>query len=129
MPKVIEAEDLFARMVYSHTARPITINEVTSMVGPGWHTIVTELVAELLELGWTGELGQIKEKFGGLRFYAWNTTVAMDELIAKAEEQSFTICEDCGKPGRTDGWGGKWIKTLCKTHGEALEAEHEAQNP
>lgn len=57
---------------------------------------------------------QVKEKFGGLRFY---TTCVIDEaqlLIDEAEELSFTICEDCGQPGKPRGGG--WIRTLCDEH-------------
>lgn len=55
---------------------------------------------------------QIKEKFGGLRFYTNKYTPDLRNLISTAEELSFKTCEICGKPGETSGTG--WISTLCK---------------
>jgi hypothetical protein len=80
-------------------------------VDPGWVPIVDKLITELLALGWDGDLHQVKEKFGGLRFYVGAATPEMIKLIHAAEVETFTICEGCGKPGvqRTGGW----IKTLC----------------
>ena len=130
MPKVVEAEDLIGRLTYQ--GHFCTRQQILDDVGAGWHPLVSKLIDDLLDLGWDGSVAQVKEKFGGLRFYAGfgsspGVTLAMDDLIDKAQEQSFTICEDCGKPGRTDGWGGMWVKTLCDTHGKALEAEHDGQ--
>lgn len=54
---------------------------------------------------------QIKEKYGGLRFY---TTYGNDEifkLIDEAEEKSTKICERCGNPGVLRG--NSWLYTLC----------------
>jgi hypothetical protein len=55
-------------------------------------------------------VSQVKEKFGGLRFYMTFQTDRMDELIEIAEEESYTLCEECGKPGKPIGM---WIRTLC----------------
>lgn len=60
---------------------------------------------------------QIKEKFGGLRFYMHGATEAMNNLIDQAELDSFKICESCGKPGEVRPGG--WISTLCDScHGK-----------
>ncbi len=58
---------------------------------------------------------QVKEKFGGLRFYMTLSTPKMDVLIADAERRSFTVCEICGKPGKTVVVRG-WAKTVCAAH-------------
>lgn len=126
MPKVIEPADLIPRF-YDYNGKGMSFDQIVDSVGPGWRPLVTDLVRELFKIGWDGRVGQLKEKFGGLRFYAGDTTKAMDDLIQTAEEVSLRTCEECGKPGRTDGWGGMWIKTLCDTHGKALEAEHDGQ--
>jgi hypothetical protein len=55
---------------------------------------------------------QIKEKFGGLRFYVNGGTPTIYGAIHMAESMSFRICEHCGNPGKTGGKG--WIKTLCE---------------
>ena len=42
---------------------------------------------------------QVKEKFGGLRFYIDNGSEAIQDLIEAAETESLCTCEDCGLPG------------------------------
>lgn len=61
---------------------------------------------------------QIKEKFGGLRFYVGFGEMS-GELMAKvngaiqlAESLSYSICEKCGAPGETRSTG-YYIRTLC----------------
>ena len=61
------------------------------------------------------EVLQVKEKFGGLRFYVnCRKEEAIRQRIGAAAEESFRTCEVCGQPGklREDGW----IKTLCDLH-------------
>jgi hypothetical protein len=56
---------------------------------------------------------QVKEKFGGLRFYicGGDANEAIRGAIRMAESMSFTVCESCGHPGHKQPGG--WIKTLC----------------
>lgn len=54
---------------------------------------------------------QVKEKFGGLRFYVDNSDEYVRGLISMAEAFSYKTCEVCGQPGRSRRGG--WIKTLC----------------
>ena len=56
---------------------------------------------------------QVKEKFGGLRFYivGGNANEVIYGAIRMAECMSFKICESCGVPGHKQPGG--WIKTLC----------------
>ena len=54
---------------------------------------------------------QVKEKFGGLRFYMTCGTDEIFNLIDEAEELSYKTCEECGKPGEEKDTG--WIRTLC----------------
>lgn len=58
--------------------------------------------------------GQIKEKFGTLRFYVRGGDEATGGMIQMAEVMSAVTCEQCGAPGHTAGRG--WIRTLCDTH-------------
>jgi hypothetical protein len=76
---------------------------------------------------------QVKEKFGGLRFYTNGYTDGISAMISMAESMSYRTCEVCGNPGRSNNHG--WISTLCDTHrlerGETLpqdedEAEEDA---
>jgi len=56
---------------------------------------------------------QVKEKFGGLRFYVEGATDAQYAVISFVESLSYKVCERCGSMkdiGRTEGW----ISTICK---------------
>jgi hypothetical protein len=78
--------------------------------GDGWFELVRDLSEKLEPHG--VEAIQVKEKFGGLRFYLVGG--APDEvwdLIDEAETKSEKICELCGEPGTLRGKG--WVKTLC----------------
>ena len=57
---------------------------------------------------------QIKEKFGGLRFYYDGGDGVIRGMVCMAEEWAGHVCEVCGKPGEKRGGG--WIKTLCDEH-------------
>ena len=56
---------------------------------------------------------QVKEKYGGLRFYMTCGTDEIFDLIEKAEALSYKTCEECGEPGEERNTG--WIRTLCDT--------------
>ena len=57
------------------------------------------------------EATQIKEKFGGLRFYYNGGDEFIEGLTWMAEAISYRTCEECGSPGTPNSTG--WIKTLC----------------
>lgn len=57
---------------------------------------------------------QVKEKFGGLRFYVNGASAEHDAKIEFAESMSYRTCEVCGRPGKPTRDG--WIRTLCKEH-------------
>jgi hypothetical protein len=57
---------------------------------------------------------QVKEKFGGLRFYYRGGDEYISGLAAMAESMSYVTCETCGNPGSPTKGG--WITTLCKDH-------------
>lgn len=62
---------------------------------------------------------QVKEKFGGLRFYYDGGDDYISGLSAMAESMSYVTCESCGKPGESTNGG--WIKTVCSDHRTADE--------
>ena len=70
---------------------------------------------------------QVKEKFGGLRFYVQAATDKHYHYISFAESMSYRTCESCGAQGKTytDGWH----RTLCDIHaamdGRDQEYEYE----
>jgi hypothetical protein len=80
-------------------------------VGVGWTHIINHLINDLEKLGWDGHVYQVKEKFGGLRFYIGAATDEIHDRIQEAENESFTVCERCGAPGYPKDEG--WILTLC----------------
>ena len=57
---------------------------------------------------------QVKEKFGGLRFYVDGGDDWVYGAISMAESISYRTCEVCGAPGKTRGTG--WIRTTCNEH-------------
>jgi hypothetical protein len=81
--------------------------------GDGWFEIIKELSEKLEPLGIVA--AQVKEKFGGLRFYVDGTTnenwEEVHKYIDEAEIKSYETCENCGQPGKPNGRG--WIRTLC----------------
>lgn len=72
-------------------------------------------------------IAQIKEKFGGLRYYAdGDVDEQMDGMIDFAESLSYTICEECGAPGKLRGGG--WMRTLCDKHEEERQSRYKEMN-
>jgi hypothetical protein len=66
---------------------------------------------------------QVKEKFGGLRFYVQAATKEHYNYISFAESMSYRTCESCGADGKTytDGWH----TTLCDIHAAMAGKEEE----
>jgi len=84
----------------------------------GWNDLIYKLSEDLTKISDKIQATQVKEKFGGLRFY-WVAEDMTDEqyemvhkLVENAEEKSYQICEECGSTAdvtQTEGW----IVTLC----------------
>lgn len=62
---------------------------------------------------------QVKEKFGGLRFYYMGGDDVIDGIVRMAESISYKTCEHCGVPGKKRDGG--WILTLCDSCHEERE--------
>lgn len=92
----------------------------TDLPGEGWWPIIAALDADLREMYPDYRVLQVKEKFGGLRFYIAPVTEStyrqVYDRIHTAEAISYKVCEWCGEPGKERGGG--WIKTLCDIHNE-----------
>jgi hypothetical protein len=80
----------------------------------GWLPLADRLIIDLVALGWDMDLHQIKEKYGGLRFYIGDRSNDIDDRITQAEIESMHTCQICGNLGelRTEGW----YSTLCAKH-------------
>jgi len=100
-------------------------------VGPGWWPIIESLCGNIQHyLNYKNKesevvaqvvVTQIKEKFGGLRFYYSGGDDEISGMVRMAEAFADSLCEDCGGIGKRRGGG--WIRTLCDVH----EAEHNAR--
>lgn len=98
-------------------------------VGPGWQPIIEKLHTELLKIDPDYVVAQIKEKFGGLRYYFSFSEKAepeqreqMDALVLEAEKEAERTCELCGKPGENLADRGWWT-TLCVNCRETRNAQ------
>jgi hypothetical protein len=93
-------------------------------VGEGWWPILESLCANIQHhLDWKNKnsevvpqvtVEQIKEKFGGLRFYYSGGDEQIHGMVRMAEAWADASCEECGAPGKRRDGG--WIKTLCDRH-------------
>jgi len=81
--------------------------------GSGWLQMIHDLIEELIEAGWDKRICQIKEKFGGLRFYIGEGNTEIFDIISKYEELSYEICEKCGSTEDVETGGKGWISSLC----------------
>ena len=98
--------------------------------GPGWYPLLYKICAQLNVIrkvtGIYPIADQIKEKFGGLRFYyhvtgpekvedgeIWGSIIK--EIISKAEEDSYKICGSCGKFVRHKRIDLGWVYDMCST--------------
>lgn len=101
---------------YLHLVRRVPAGQGWSgiTVGKGWAPIVLDADAELAELDPDYEIYQVKEKFGGLRFYCSLGSDESSEIIARAEARAARTCEDCGsvRDVSTVLIRG-WVRTLC----------------
>jgi hypothetical protein len=84
-------------------------------VGNGWFPLIKELIEDLIALGWDKQTCQVKEKFGGLRFYINGGSDEIFDRISKAESNSYETCETCGEKGELRKDLG-WLFTLCDEH-------------
>jgi hypothetical protein len=101
-------------------------------VGAGWWPILESLCSNIQHhIDWKEKQGnpvrqvvveQIKEKFGGLRFYYQGGDEQIHGMVRMAEAWAGRSCEECSAPGTSGGKG--WIKTLCPTHRAEADARY-----
>ena len=68
---------------------------------------------------------QVKEKFGGLRFYYDGGDGYVSGVVNFAEALSERTCEVCGNPGVARGPG--WVSTRCDAHADGQQPLTEAE--
>ena len=101
-------------------------------IGPGWWPILESLCEGIQShIDWWNKnredrpvveqvvVEQIKEKFGGLRFYYQGGDDTIQGMVRMAEAWAAKHCEECGEPAQRRSGG--WIRTLCDKH----EEEHQ----
>lgn len=82
----------------------------------GWRiafgdTFIEELSKALGDNAKDFRILDIKEKFGGLRFYCYAATREVYDIIRKYERMSYHICISCGEPATKISKG--WICPYC----------------
>lgn len=114
------------------------MDEIYVECGKGWKNLYEPLI-DLCKL-YGAKVLQVKEKFGGLRFYFHANGDCFHKLQAMvdaAEARSFHTCENCGiyKVLRHDDDGkpvflvtteGSWLKSLCPDCRTKDEADRKA---
>ncbi|MBE5488598.1 hypothetical protein E3G71_001099 [Mycobacteroides abscessus] len=86
----------------------------------GWYPIISQLDEALAAIDPAYELHQVKEKFGGLRYYFGASESISDAdhdrmraLVREAEARCAEACELCGEPGEMHTTPHGWYRTLC----------------
>jgi hypothetical protein len=105
-------------------------------VGAGWYPILEELCSSIQHhIDWKNRrsevvsqvtVDQIKEKFGGLRFYYQGGDDEISGMVRMAEAWADHSCETCGAPGKKRNGG--WIRTLCDKHEEEYQKSKNDSN-
>jgi hypothetical protein len=104
-------------------------------VGKGWYPIIERLSSNIQQhIEWVNResevvpqvvVEQIKEKFGGLRFYYQGGDEQVHGMVRMAEAWAGIACEECGGIGKRRGGG--WVRTLCDKHEDERNARIEEQ--
>jgi len=86
--------------------------------GDGWYTLLDSLCSLIQSNKETEtQVTQVKEKFGGLRFYYIDGNDFIDGAVMLAEKMSEYICEECGDKGSINYDSG-WLRCRCEKHKE-----------
>lgn len=89
------------------------LNIRSLFASPGWEDLIMKLIKDIVKKGWNKEICQVKEKYGGLRFYINGASDEVHDLINKAEDDSYEVCEWCGSKDNVTQTSG-WVTTLCE---------------
>ena len=87
--------------------------------GDGWFWLVDQLMSSIQNYCKNNKkpsisVTQIKEKFGGLRFYYDGGNDKINGMVWFAENLSYQICETCGTTNHVGQTTKGWIYTICK---------------
>lgn len=85
----------------------------------GWNSIIEPIIRYIEEYNEGKDekeqikILQIKEKYGGLRFYTNFCTPTLEKMIDKAENESYKTCEECGSKKNVGMRLSGWMTTMC----------------
>ena len=87
--------------------------------GDGWFKLIYELSSTIQSYIDNNKapqvvVVQVKEKYGGLRFYTQGEDRLIHGMIWFADSLSYSICEMCGSMKNVTQNKKGWISTLCK---------------
>lgn len=116
--KYLKERFLFLRTQQNIEGRAVSLGLFGFECGDGWFKLIEDLCFKIERLNIPHlHVHQVKEKFGGLRFYTGPVQAepgkALWYLITTAEDLSMEVCELCGKSGTQHSRRG-WIKTVCE---------------
>lgn len=102
--------------------------EEACKIYPGWANIIRDIHKKLYYLDEDYGIMQIKEKFGGLRYYysigGENKDYIINEIardvVSSGEKMSYQRCEACSNYGALRSGG--WVQTLCDEHANGRPA-------
>ena len=110
----------YPKIFRQHTLPPSQTAMVWGLeCGEGWMNLIDTLCHDIqtyIDENHTEQIEatQVKQKFGGLRFYYRPYNKIIDELIHKASEDSFDTCENCGDIKDVQLSKKGWITPMCK---------------
>ena len=126
MSDEFEKYDAFVKQIEERFPKMFTEPYGGVACGEGWWPILESLCGQIQHhIDWKNKqsevvpqvtVNQIKEKFGGLRFYYSGGDEYISGLVSMAESWAGHSCETCGAPGKQRDGG--WIRTLCDHHEE-----------
>jgi hypothetical protein len=127
--------EVFAKRMKEKYPRMFSKPHGRFAIGEGWWPIIESLCANIQShTDWWNKnretrpvveqvvVEQIKEKFGGLRFYYQGGDDQISGMVRMAEAWAGHTCEECGAPGTLGSW--RWSKTLCPTHRAEADARY-----
>lgn len=130
MSDEFEKYDVFAKQMEERFPKMFANPYGGFCCGEGWWPILEKLCSNIQShIDWKNKqakvipqvtVAQIKEKFGGLRFYYDGGDDHIKGMVRMAEAWADATCEDCGAPATKQTSG--WIKTVCDKHFDEREA-------
>lgn len=95
----------------------------------GWYNVIQKACEKLAKLN-IPELKfyQVKEKFGSLRLYTNFYSEIIGAIVSQAEQESISICEQCGSTSSTVTSGSlvrHWVRSLCPACHKKADEEYE----